>query len=173
MSVPNQTSKWSLPPPVNGQTWGYQFVGDQPCTEDDFADLKAQAGTDDYDVDALTLVGCFSPDWTSMYHDAIGAPASARPGGKGSPTYETQKVGTGVSFWLEEDGPGFYYLDGKKTHGIPPNCGAYHQRGTMRFAGPQPGSAAEELLGSGVYQWDDENARYEIVKPEADGEDDG
>lgn len=150
----DQLQGWTLPPPINGQTWGWCYTGNQPATtEDTDALAEFMDGHGDYTVDSRTLVGCWDPDYTSSYYEAAGIPPHERCGGLGSPNYQNQLLGEGIEFIGPE--PGFYYnRDGRKVYGMLPYNGACHRINGAVHEGPRPGSEADRRLGAGRYVFD-------------------
>jgi hypothetical protein len=155
---------WSYPSPVsvNGQMMsdGMIWTGDHPVTEEQMAELTETRGHET-SIDSLTKVGRWHPNYDTFYH--VHNQSAPRQGGIGSFAYETQKCGKGVVF--TKTGIMFHHRNGKYKFGVPHN-GAYHHRmagdGQEDFAGPEPGSEAEKLLGDGEYFWDNGHQWYDI-----------
>jgi hypothetical protein len=126
----------------------------------------------DATIDLLTLDGTFNANWTSQYW--AGAKDSSTyyrdcPGGRGSIHYEYQLVGgeyNGVTFAKEEIW--CYNAAGELVKEVPGAAGEHYSvmgadYHNTNYVGPEPGSKAEAVLGSGAYAWDETLELYEVV----------
>lgn len=151
--------------PYMASEYGFIFMGLEPMTDEQLQDLIEFVGDTGVKVDPLSLPGRWDREWNAQIW-LRGESTSDKPGGLGSHTYEVQKVGEGVEF--RDDREAIFHVapDGNYVYGVLD----YDRTGTAfhrneyhtTVAGPKPGSAAEELLGSGAYYWDAENDWWEI-----------
>ena len=157
----------------------YEWVGDDEVTLEDINRLKdwtpptdvATGSKPETSIDLLTISGTLDPDWTSQYwfgRNEGDNPDETYyrdcPGGKGSIHYEYQHVGgeyNGVTFAKEEIW--CYNADEELVKEIPGDAGEYHTIDQTNYVGPEPGSKAEAVLGSGTYAWDETLELYEVV----------
>ena len=157
-------ANWSYPSPVyhdgKYQSGGMVWMGDQPATEADKQALRVYyTGEGEPAFDELSLVGLFDPEWSCFRHTV--KPTRHPQGGLRSFAYEHQKVGRGVKF---TDHAIFHFNEeGRHVHDIPPNHGAYHTGvNGDAYAGPEPDSEAERILGDGLYFWNVKRNWYEV-----------
>lgn len=153
---------WSYPA---GKDGGMVWIGKEPATMSDYEALKQGLG-DNVQVDMRSIVGLYNIRWTSAWNQQN--PNAIPMGGEGSVAYELKlvgEVGNGVQF--TKDPIWYYDSDGNLVKGIPPECGAYHQKYVGdgyydNFEGPEPGSIAAKMHRGGEYYWDDVRKLYDV-----------
>ena len=157
---------------------GWIFVGFDEMDQDDLDLLEAylQSGgqsLDDVTIDPKSTCGRLAREYTAEIWER-GETGTAKMGGEGSHTYETQKIcgknyGSGDIGFKDEDADAIWHNgpDGARVHGIldyPQTGRVYHvdEWGTT-CAGPRPESRAANRLGDGHYHWNKNNAWW-VVK---------
>lgn len=157
-----EAAHWSYPNPAEGhkpKTKGMVWMGKEEATDADLDELFEMMDGK-VAVDKMSLVGRHAPNYNSYFYHVT---EQQNPnGGKGSKTYEHQKVGSGVDFTDEP----IWHINaaGTMVKDVPPNCGAHHYNSEegVNYAGPEPGSEAEKLLGDGQYKWGEGRGLYLI-----------
>lgn len=144
---------------------GIYWKETRPCTMSDYLHLKDVMG-DSTKVDMRTVCGTYNKRWTTYWNQKN--PDAVPSGGEGSTVYELQHVGeagNGVQF--SKKAIWHYNADGDYVKELPGNAGEYHkapQNSSYQdaFVGPEPGSKAALMLGTGEYYWDDVRKLYDI-----------
>ena len=159
--------------------FGWVFMGMEEMDQDDLDLLEAYLNSggmslDDVAIDPSSTVGRLAREYTAEIW-IQGTTGTAKMGGEGSHTYETQKVcgknyGGGDIEFKDEDADAIWHNgpDGKRCHGVLdyPNTGrGYHvdEWGTT-CAGPRPESRAAVFLGKGKYVFQNKNAWWVVKK---------
>ena len=100
MALEVETLHWSIPSPVanaDPSVDGWVWMGNEQADDDDLQTLrdwqKDQSITWD-ECDELSLPGLYDREWSSNFYENNSGDNA--PGGEGSHTYETQKLGEGV-----------------------------------------------------------------------------
>lgn len=158
---------WSNPSPVyiNGGyvTGGMVWIGKQAVTIDDIRALQDAYGKN-VKIDMGSLVGLYDWSWTSLFtRHSTGQPM----GGVGSTAYENQHVGESQGAVFAKKAIWYTDCSGELVKGIPPEAGCYHLvmvgGGYMdAYEGPEKGSPADKVRGSGEFYWDEERKLYDV-----------
>lgn len=149
---------------------GLVFTGLTQADEDNINEAKDYFG-EHVKFDILSFPGRYAREYTAKIW-VLGETTTEKLGGEGSHTYETQNLGAfgggDIEFMPEDKGEIWHRNpEGEKVYGelnYPKTLRGYHRNMYGEAAaGPRPGSIADELLGDGSYEWDEEHAWWVIV----------
>lgn len=154
--------------PFMASAYGWVYCGFDPVDAEDYALLDAHLRSGGMSIDAVTfddasLVGRLDPDYTAEIWEK-GEAGTAKMGGLGSHTYETQKVcggryGRGDVVFKDEDHKDHWHVTpaGERAYGrmeYGSNGRSFHvDEWGQAVSGPRPDTKAHNKLGDNSYKW--------------------
>ena len=161
--------------PWMSSAYGWIFMGFEVVTDADIQalmDYRGSGGDMNPNLDEKSFPGRLAREYTAEIWER-NETTTPKLGGEGSQTYMTQKIiggeyGGGDIGFRPEDDKEIWHInpDGDRVYGIldyPRTLRGFHiDEYGQTAAGPKAGSNAENRLGDGYYQWDEENQWYLI-----------